>query len=102
MRVVTDTLRSIANKTLTAGSSIENVTQADEMKREHPYGFGRNEFFFPELALINKCAYFDYQRERIYVRTSRAVKDSVRREKRRCRAVRINKTITCPQGERTI
>jgi predicted RecB family nuclease len=95
LRIVTDTLRSIASKTQVSRSYIGSVIQAEDLKREHPYGFGRNEFFFPELALINKCAYFDYQRERIYVRTSRAVKDSVKREKRRHRAPRINKTISC-------
>jgi len=96
LRIVTDNLYSIACNTLASGSRIGSVIQAEDLKREHPYGFGRHEFFFPELALINKCAYFDYQRERIYVRTSRAVKDSVRREKRRRREVRINKTISCP------
>ena len=96
LRIVTDVLRSIASRTLAPGSRIGGVVQAEDLKRENPYGFGRNEFFFPELTRINKCAYFDYQRERIYVRTSRAVKDSVRREKRRRRAPRINKTISCP------
>jgi predicted RecB family nuclease len=95
LRVVTDALRSIASKTPTFGSCIGTVIQAEDLKREHPYGFGRNEFFFPELERINKCAYFDYQRERIYVRTSRAVKDSVRRERRRRRTARINKSISC-------
>lgn len=95
LRLVTNALRSIASNTLACGSGIGSVTQAEDLKRENPYGFGRNPFFFPELAIINKCAYFDYQRERIYVRTSRAVKDSVRRANQRRRAPRINKTISC-------
>jgi predicted RecB family nuclease len=94
LRVVTDALRSIASKTPTSASCIGTVIQAENLKREHPYGFGRNEFFFPELDTINRCAYFDYQRERIYVRTSQAVKDSVRRERRRRRTPRINKSIS--------
>ena len=39
------------------------------MKRESPYGFKRNEFVFPELETINKAAYWDYQRERVYVKS---------------------------------
>lgn len=95
LRIVTDALRLFASTPVAPGSGIGNVIQADDLKRQHPYGFGRNEFYFPELARINKCAYFDYQRERIYVRTSRAVKDSVRRRNRRHRAPRISKTIVC-------
>ena len=95
LRLVSDTLRLIASNKLAAGSGMGSITQAEDLKREHPYGFGRNAFFFPELDIINKCAYFDYQRERIYVRTSKAVKDSVRREHRRQRAIKLNKTISC-------
>ena len=40
------------------------------MKRESPYGFGRNEFVFPDMETINKAAYWDYQRERVYVKST--------------------------------
>ncbi|MBV8320152.1 MAG: hypothetical protein JO049_05695 [Hyphomicrobiales bacterium] len=50
------------------------------MKRESPYGFKRNEFVFPALEAINKAAYWNYQRERVYVKS--ATKQSAgRREK---------------------
>src|SRR5262249_53872958 len=49
LRVVADALRSIASKTLISESCSGTVVQAEDLKREHPYGFGRNEFFFPEL-----------------------------------------------------
>ena len=39
------------------------------MKREHPHGFKRNTIAFPELNTINKAAYWDYQRERVYVKS---------------------------------
>ena len=39
------------------------------MKRGSPYGFKRNEFVFPALEAINKAAYWDYQRERVYVKS---------------------------------
>ncbi len=42
------------------------------MKGENLYGFGRNEFVLPEMETINKAAYWDYQRERVYVKSNRA------------------------------
>ena len=46
-----------------------NVVITSEMKRENPYGFKTNKFVLPELESINKAAYWDYQRERVYVKT---------------------------------
>jgi len=39
------------------------------MKRESPYRFQRNTFVLPELETINKAAYWDYQRDRVYVKS---------------------------------
>jgi predicted RecB family nuclease len=39
------------------------------IKRDNLYGFGANEFVFPEMEAINKAAYWDYQRERVYVKS---------------------------------
>ena len=43
------------------------------------------EYFIPEFAEINDCAYFDYQRDKVYVRTSRILARVSRRRKRRKR-----------------
>ena len=40
-----------------------------DMKRESPYGFRTNQFVFPEMETINKAAYWDYQRDRVYVKS---------------------------------
>jgi predicted RecB family nuclease len=45
------------------------VVRTSDMKRESPYGFKHNEFVFPALEDINKAAYWDYQRERVYVKS---------------------------------
>jgi len=50
-------------------SSQGEVVLTSNMKRESPYGFKRNEFVFPEMETINKAAYWDYQRERVYVKS---------------------------------
>ena len=50
-------------------SSQGEVVLTSDMKPESPYGFRRNEFVFPEMETINKAAYWDYQRERVYVKS---------------------------------
>jgi len=47
-----------------------DVTLASEMKRQSLYHFQRNKFALPELEAINKAAYWDYQRERVYVKSA--------------------------------
>jgi predicted RecB family nuclease len=49
-------------------SSQREVVLTADMKRESPYRFGRITFALPEMEAINKAAYWDYQRERVYVR----------------------------------
>ena len=69
-------------------SSQREVVLTSDMKRESPYGFKRNEFVFPEMETINKAAYWDYQRERVYVRSRKkahaAVGQLLRAKPNRC------------------
>jgi hypothetical protein len=58
--------------------------------------YGRQKFALPEFAAITKCAYFDYQRDKVLCRTSSVVKQSLRRKRRpRGLAGRVNQTIEC-------
>jgi hypothetical protein len=41
---------------------------------DYPYNLGTVNFFHPDYEYINNCAYFDYQRKKVYVRTSNALK----------------------------
>ncbi len=56
------------------GQSLKDVVDTETLKRDHPSGFKRNTFFFPELDVINKAAYWDYQRERVYVKSNARLK----------------------------
>jgi hypothetical protein len=67
------------------------------MKWESPFGFKRNEFVFPEMEIINKAAYWDYQRERVYVKSHCR---STRKHKRHSAppsALKPNRTIEYPR-----
>jgi predicted RecB family nuclease len=72
----------------------------DSMKRQGLYRFGKNEFAVPELAEINRAAYWDYQRNKIYVRSSPRLKRvSQQRAKGRAKTLPINKVLECPPPE---
>jgi predicted RecB family nuclease len=73
------------------------VVDTSKLKREHPYGFKRNTFAFPELDTINNAAYWDYQRERVYVKSNIHVKQALTRPKRSRKVLSPNKTIECPR-----
>ncbi len=78
-------------------------------KREKPYGFfSRNDFCFPELEKINRCAYFDYQGEKVYLRENTVAKKRLNKLRRRQHiSYKVNKDIkfrplrTCPHCHAT-
>src|ERR1019366_7919730 len=83
-----------------------NAVHVDSLKPQTPYRWGPVDFVLPELAQINKCAYWDYQRDRIYIRSNpllRRVAKRKHRQKRR-RILQANVTVSpsrsrkCPGG----
>jgi len=79
------------------GSSQNDVVHTERLKRDHPYGFKRNTFSFPELDVINKAAYWDYQRERVYVKSNARLKVALTRSSRARKVLSPNKIIECPR-----
>lgn len=77
------------------GSSQNDVVRTERLKRDHPYGFKRNTFSFPELDAINKAAYWDYQRERVYVKSNACLKGALSGSSRARKVLPPNKTIVC-------
>ena len=60
----------------------------------HDRIWGNINFIHPDYKYINDCAYFDYQRERVYVRTSKMLKKTMReRTKASSRKLRVTKHI---------
>ena len=111
---VTDSVRELCEMKVYTSTVDDSVfVNVDSLKREKIYPFKTNEFIFPALEQINKAAYWDYQRNRIYLRTDRKVRAAVlnsAREKRRSHPTKINQTIelqdrpsTCPKcGHHTL
>ena len=78
------------------GTGESEIVDTSTLKREHPYGFKRNTFFFPELDAINKAAYWDYQREKVYVKSNQQLRHALKQASRKVRTLPLNKRIQCP------
>ncbi|MGD0662575.1 MAG: IS66 family transposase [Syntrophorhabdales bacterium] len=63
-----------------------DVVHTENLKRDGLHSFKRNTFSFPALDVINKAAYWDYQRERVYVK-SNACLNTIRKRPSKSRTV---------------
>jgi predicted RecB family nuclease len=100
LRTVTDALSAISeSRSVPSGEAPRDTVNTDQLARGWPNTYGRNKFFLPELDRINRCAYFDYQRDRVFVRTSRVIRDAVRRKRRKeaKSRVKVNRTVEHPR-----
>jgi len=96
LNVVANTIVELTQAFPIAGSSPpDGVVDTTTLKREHPYGFKRNTFAFPELDVINRAAYWDYQRERIYVKSHVNLKRAPPPGERSPHVIAPNKTVEC-------
>ena len=72
------------------------VQLASEIRVDSHGRFGKVDFAMPEMSFINKCARFNYQRNKVLVRTDPAVRASVRRKRARTRSIRkANLEVRC-------
>ena len=72
------------------------AVHVDSLKPQTPYRLGPVDFVLPELDRINKCAYWDYQRDRIYIRSNPRLRRVARRNqrKKRRRVLPVNVTVS--------
>jgi hypothetical protein len=97
-RVVEVLFAITAGEERVASAPTENMPPWARVKDLDALAFPRKsgsiEFVNPDFAAVNKLAYFDYQRERVYVRTSRTLRKNVARSKKRLnRKLRVSKEI---------
>jgi predicted RecB family nuclease len=50
------------------------ICLVDHIKPESTYHFGKVQFVLEDLDFINRCSYFDYQRDKVYFRTEKWMK----------------------------
>jgi hypothetical protein len=64
-------------------------------KLAHDQKWRRVNFVHPDYEFINNCAYFDYQRERVFVRTSPGLRKRIpKRGKNRNSRLRVSRRVT--------
>lgn len=69
---ITDAIIKLCNNQAENNSDV--IVQTDELKPENPYHFGNTKFSIPDLSFINRAAYWDYQRNRVYIKSSKRLK----------------------------
>jgi hypothetical protein len=83
---------AVATAGTAGGPPVARVEDIDALA--FPRKSGSIDFVNPDFAVVNKLAYFDYQRERVYVRTSRTLQKNVARSKGRVnRKLRVSKEV---------
>lgn len=95
LEMVTNSIRAFCKIDVGSSAAAEsNFVDVASIKREKVYPFGTNDFALPALDQINKAGYWDYQRNRIFLRTDNKVRAAVQRTaKRKQHSVKINQTI---------
>jgi len=94
--VLTHALVELGQRAPPGGDSrLGEIVDTAKLKREYPHGFGRNKFAFPELHTINDAAYWDYQRERVYVKSDKGLNHAVRQSGKPQRVLHPNETVEC-------
>ena len=102
---VTDFIHGITSNPNEESFQGTKVVQAQDLAKHNEYEFKKQVFVNTDLDYINKCSYFDYQREKVFVRTNENLRRLQLHKKRRAKHVtRINehaviKSSQCPRCE---
>lgn len=69
LKILFDFMADLKNK----NNKVETFSSKD-IEPNYAYNFGSTKYLTDEFDFINKCAYFDYQREKIYLRTDENIR----------------------------
>ncbi len=76
----------------------DKFVNVNSLQRQYPQRFGKIDFALPELESINRAAYWDYQRSRVYVRTEPLLKKLAKRKTQiSVKLGRPNTTVNLPK-----
>jgi len=78
-----------------SNNKLQNIAYVKDIKIDDgKLRFKNMEYFSKDIEVINECAYFKYQRNRIYFRTNKNIKKSIQRKAKETKIkYRPNKTI---------
>jgi predicted RecB family nuclease len=96
-RVTEVVARLCMNRNEPIKSDGDNVVHTDSLRQRSAYHWGEESFSMPEFEKINQSAYWNYQRDKIYVRSNPRLKRLTRRlPVKRQRCLPANTVINCP------
>lgn len=97
LKNITGVMSSISSKENAInidGKSPEYICEQKPQDEHDPRKWQGTVYCSPDLDYINRCAYFDYQKEKVYFRTSGSVLQVLKKEKKQQKLfVRVNKII---------
>lgn len=98
-------LKLIKDWLVSISAEIKDNTESDfvkveNLKRQNLYKFGRNDYQNEDFNVITKYAYFDYQREKIYLRTDKNIRRTAKKNIKSLKSAnKINKVVKMPLPE---
>ena len=82
------------NSAVESAANTARVVNVEDAKSDLPYVFGRKKFCSPDLDYVRKHSYFDYQMNRIYLRTKKkSSSKSMCRSRRQLKRIKISKCV---------
>jgi hypothetical protein len=76
------------------GASALNAVNVSSLEVSFQRTFGKLECALPEFKKINDAAYWDYQRSKVYARTDKTIRRSVRQAKDKRKNIAVQKEVT--------
>lgn len=94
LRLLHDFIADVIERT-PGNASEQNIVRTDELPKSPTkwFTYGRPDFQLHEFERINECAYFDYQREHVFVRTNRRFRGINRRANHKLSIPKVNRTM---------
>jgi predicted RecB family nuclease len=99
LRRVTECLSQVLNNDdqnsqylLSNGNELAVSEVRKNGEAEYEWAWGNISFAHPDFEFVNKCAYFSYQRQRVYVRNNKWIKREVKSRRKR-----VNKSLKISQ-----
>jgi len=96
LKAVTEFMYKIITSDAIVPDKLENpnLMWTKDIQSETSYRLSKPKFFFSNFDVINKCAYFEYQREKIFFRTNKNIKKLNKKKTRNIKAnYKVNQII---------
>jgi predicted RecB family nuclease len=95
---VMDSLTNLATSNPNTSGTSPIVVHAESLPRTNHFHFRKIQFVLPEFEKINQASYWDYQRDRLFLKSRGSSKRMPRRiTKQRKPKLQVSKIINCPR-----